>query len=267
LSLDGYSREEVEKIVNTLRHFEWNATVGEGTGCLPLSSEKFIETLVSVLHECNFPVKPAALYRRIAAKVAAIERKSMVIEKTPHHIHWVERILTHLPDAKFILLYCGPFDFIRVHRCQKDLIFHPLACSFMWRQYKKSFDRVSKTYHDRCVAVYFDDLLRSPEESVMHVLKFLDVPYEPLSHRMQPSRVVFSEEFYNPLKPADIFWMKMICGALIPPCEAKNFPVFICHPSIMLTLFSFPLWLLRALWKMRNEHHGSMMRYLLKWLQ
>jgi hypothetical protein len=100
------SPREIELVLRSLR----KARVMLRTRPLPGSYTKLPEQLNGALHSIRRePMSPGQLYMRIMRCIADQEGASCIIEKTPHHINWVDRIVKHLPDARFIVMIREPY--------------------------------------------------------------------------------------------------------------------------------------------------------------
>jgi hypothetical protein len=263
----AYSAEECRKLHRTLRSFTWDCTVGDSPGCFKgLHLVGFRGLIDSVFDEVTAPITPSALFARLTLAISRQTGKPIVIEKTPHHVKHVDRIVAAYPQAKFIILYCGPYDYIRVQRAQPDLPFHPIGVALLWRRYHIACEDVMARYPNQAVCVTFSELLDEPKFAMSRVLNFLELPPQDLTAQMPSCRMTFSDSFDDAIDPAHIFFMNTLCGREV---RASTSAMLTGRPSplsIAAELARLPFWLASNLRMNAREVQGSLSAYYLDWL-
>jgi hypothetical protein len=257
----GYERAQLDAILRVLVQFRWRATVGEGPGSLTLSLHGFRALLREVFAEVEPPISPAALFTAIAARVADTEGKRYALEKTPHHLNWVDRIVEHLPDSRFVVLLCDPYAFARFHR-RDDPLYHPITCAILWRRYMRSFEHVERRHPDRIVVVEANALASG--RGLDRVQRFLGVEEHDLP--APPGLAVVFTRTGDEAEAAETFWVNAICGRLLRRHGYTRRPTPFGVRPILGPLVSLPRWSRRSLPRARGPNFGST-RYLLNWLR
>jgi hypothetical protein len=263
----NYSKKQISALLKLLKGFDWNATIGNGPGCLvAFSLESFRQMLEDVLVGFQHPVGPSEVFQEIAENIAQAEGTRYVLEKTPHHVNWVERIMQYIPDSRFIILLCNPYDFMLFHKNQEDLFYHPISCSFMWRRYMVSSEKVIQKYSERTVVVHVNELMENAEIALERIQSFLGLELYELASRIPPHRVLLPSVGKKQLDEVDVFWMNLIAGNVM---RRNDYDTRCVQPSILKfgsSFFSLPSWCIGTFLEMKRTTPGSLIKYLITWI-
>jgi len=267
-SQDKYSIDELDQVLRYLRGGTY-AFLGKEAGCLKkIDKQAWIEILNSISKKTY---SPAELFLEVNNRICEIEGKSVVVEKTPHHIDFTERIKEYLPDAKFIVCYRDPFSFCLSYKHQGDRkeitakkkfrrLYHPLGAMLIWRRYNKSIQRTLRLFESHSIQIKFDDLRSSPQSTLERVFHFLDVePYNVDFNSVEKNSSFLKER--KTLEKQDLFWIYM----LLPSCSQGQKWIklrkCICF-KLLLSFLALPVWSLFVLWYfMRSVSPGSKVDY------
>lgn len=147
----------------------------------------------------------ANIFRDMLDRLSLQTGNDVWVEKTPRHLHFIDIIHRHLPDAQFIHI-------VRDGRAVVASI-HELAHTNpeTWGQYR-SVDRIIRRWNqclrdslhhisdDRHAIVSYDRVVQEPESVLRGLALFLDVQYEPIMieefHR-EAERVVKPHEAWK----------------------------------------------------------------------
>ena len=262
----GYSSEQLSRLERVLRQFEWAATVGEEPGCLRnLSLEGFRELLAATFAQVPAPIPPGPLFATLAERIADVEGKWYVFEKTPHHLNWVDRIVENVPGARFVVLLCDPYAFARLHR-EEDALYHPVGAAILWRGYMRSYERAAARYDDRIVVVDAGELARDGTGTLERVQGFFGLAPHDLSTPLVPFSRAFLAGADGEVDSVETFWINLLCGRLMRRhgYERRRTPV---EPRRLAgSLVSFPGWCVRAYPWARGKGTGPT-RYVMRWLR
>jgi UDP-GlcNAc:undecaprenyl-phosphate GlcNAc-1-phosphate transferase len=260
---DGYSREQLDRILRVLRQFRWKTTVGDEPGCLrTLSLDGFRELLAETFAQAQAPITPGLLFTTLAGHVADAEGKRYAFEKTPHHVNWFERIVRHVPRARFLVFLCEPYAFARFHR-EHDAHYHPLAAALLWRGYVRSYERASRRYADRIVVVDAAELARDGTRALERVQRFFGLEVHDLSRPLAGASFAAAAE---ELDPVETFWINLMCGRVMRRRGYARTPTPVAPRGLVRSLVSFPRWCTRALPRIKGKKIDST-RYVLHWLR
>ena len=83
------------------------------------------------------------------------QKKSVFIEKTPHHIQYTDRILNFFPETKFIVLMRDPYEWMLSYKFQGSQkstelrsifkkIYHPITAALVWKKNYYAINRLKK---------------------------------------------------------------------------------------------------------------------------
>lgn len=180
--------------------------------------EKFLQDVGASQAGLTLPKLPfvrsyVACFERTLRQLAQREGKSIWLEKTPEHLHFIQDIEQYLPQAKFIHIIRDGADTIAslYDLCQQ----HP----HIWGQYFEGLDgcidrwlndvAISRCYLQRSnhIAVRYETLITSTEVEIERLCQFLGVNFEPaiLTHYRQTSEtLVRSRESWKGLNQTAI---------------------------------------------------------------
>lgn len=263
-----YSDPQVKQVLQLLT-LDCKAFLGEGRGNLKQIDR---ERWQRMLGELNVEVaSPAGVFQAVCEEVKRQEQVDYVVEKTPHHVNWIPRILDAYPKAKFVVMVRDPYGFMLSYKHQGDrkqslakrdfrALYHPLACSFIWRRYIKSALQMNKRYPQQTLTVKFEELRTSPELCWSKVLNFFDFPNVPLVATNDRNSSFTGQR--HSLDSIDVFWMNLVSGGML---KAGGFKRQRSGASLLTVLRSicglFP-WGFRAAKLLKSRIPAGIMKYL-----
>ena len=101
---------------------------------------------------------------------------SHIVEKTPKHVHTIERIHKLLPNARFVLMVRNPLDnCASLHKRFGNL---KLAVD-RWIMDNKAVRAAKSKYPSAVKVLSYEELTESPERSLHAVCSFLDLSWDP----------------------------------------------------------------------------------------
>lgn len=106
---------------------------------------------------------------------------TMLLEKTPKHIHAVERILAVFPNAKFVVTVRNPLDNCAslykrfAHKKSKGLGY----AITRWNRDNLAALNLIKKHPESVHVVQFEKLTKDPETTLQNVFQFLDLLWQP----------------------------------------------------------------------------------------
>lgn len=275
-----YSLEQIQAILYRLKNEGMDAFLGETAGCLKYIHESNLDNLINeILQEIEQPLKPATLFLLILQKIAQFEHKTNVIEKTPHHVNWVERIITALPDARFIIMVRDPYSFMLSYKHQGDRytgkskqkhqnLYHPFLCAFLWRGYIKAANKAVNSYPQQTLLIRTEDLKKDAQSVLNKVQNFLLLEINKnLATKIPRDNSSFPEQEKPFLKAEDIFWMNLIAGREIRQFNFDLQSIPFKPLNILVSILKLPYWGIWTFFHLWNKTEGSVTKYLLHWLK
>lgn len=278
-----YTPEQVQQLADRLRSGSCIHDVsGEGSGNLRnISKENFESVVDAVLARLGDSPTPGELFIALCDVIAEAEGKRIGIEKTPHHINWIDRITGALPNAKFAIMLREPYSFMLSYKHQGDRKrefvrkqfrrrYHPLACAVVWRGCMKAAIGVAKHDPDRALMIEHNDLRSDPAAQLERVRSFFELPPPALPGTIPMANSSFPDGTRPELRADDIFWMNRIAGRLLIQAGYRRQPTprnaaavaFICWSILRL-----PLWAILNLFSLKRRTSGSIFVYLRRWLK
>ena len=255
------------------------SVAGEGPGCLRhLTLEQWTAHVDAVFDRLEPGATPADVFRGMASAIAAAEGKTITVEKTPHHLNWIDRILAHLPEARFVVMLRDPYGFllsykhIGDHRAEAIRRrfrnrYHPLAGAIVWRGSQRSADAAARLGDDRVLLVTQEDVSHRSSEVLDRVQRFFGLAVHDLSNAVPPDNTSFVRGARPELRSDDIFWMNLIAGRDLAAAGYERGPVGGGLGRIAWSVIRLPWWAVHNLVVMRRFVRGSVAGYLLRWVR
>lgn len=275
-----YGRPELDQLRTALAKKAFETTVGgPADGRMRRLRREDLPHLVRQTLQPLESSNPGAVFRSLADAIARAEGKSQWIEKTPHHLLHAERILTHLPDSRFVVTLRDPHGFMLSYKHQPghertvesrrrfERRYHPLGCALVWRNSLVSALRLSER-HPECVMILRQDALRDRPDAVLRdVQRFFLLKEDP---QVVPIESAVNSSFDQEQRPAltdpDIAWMNLVAGSQI---RAGGFrPSTARRPWLALgrSSLELPFWALRIAADTRRTADTNPLRYLRRWI-
>jgi len=199
-------------------------------------------------------------------------------EKTPRNVLYARDILQHFPDAMIVNLVRDPRDVLvsqknkwkRVRARNRAIRpaealrlrmnYHPVTMSLLWCAAVKSAQALDN--HPRVLSLRFEDLVRSPQQTVRSVCALAGIDFDPtmlhvpqldsstrpdshLPHGPNPERA-HAWSRTGGLDSAEIFICQQIAGALLKRHGYESVAIFPNPLLLAWHLFTFPFKALAA---------------------
>jgi len=253
---------------------------GQGPGCLRvLNRENVGEHLDVAFADFKAPQTPLALFQRLGAMVASAEGAAIAIEKTPHHVNWIGRIITEIPSARFLIMMRDPYDFMVSYQHQgaqksgserwkyrwKN---HPMGTALVWKGYLRSIDRATRDWPAQTLVVRFEDLRADADGVLDRVQRFFGLePVPSLAASVPPDNTSFPGGVRPRLRGEQAFWLNLAARRHIRAAgyELRRTPI---EPlRIIGSIAVVPFWFVRQYLHLRRRTGGSMLAYIWHWLR
>ena len=196
-----------------------------GVGNLKNITHENISEFIDEVHSSieNSTVTPAELFLKICKTVSKREHKPWVIEKTPHHLNFIDRIKRAFPKVKFVIILREPYGFMLSYKYaqdrlkylsaeekrQKKTMYHPLGCALVWKKYARSVRRAIVKFPDNTHLVKLEHIVEDSQTVLRKVLEFLNL--SPTDDILYPSvGSSFTKGKKPKLKSEDYFWINFV---------------------------------------------------------
>ncbi len=276
----GYSDQQVQMLLTRYSEGACLQSVrGDGPGALKRVSR---DNLAQVLERAftNLPdtPTPAQAYQCIADAIAHAEGKSVAVEKTPHHLNWLDRIFEAFPEARIVVLLREPYAFMLSykhqgdrkatdHRKRLERLYHPMACALIWRASMRSA-LAAQAHHGEQILFVEHERIKSDANAVLdEVQRFFQFEPMDLASRVPPDNTSFPNQKRPELKPADVFWMNLICGRVMARAGYVRRRVPFDPLGIAWSILRLPLWGIGCLLTLRRIVDGSLTTYIMRWFR
>lgn len=150
-----------------------------------IDSDEADRRLEQMFDEIEAPVRPGEVYAGLCDALAEGSGASVVIEKTPHHLRHVDRLLRHVPDARVLVILRDPYDFLLSYKHARDrradaarrqaeaVMWQPTGVALLWRSYWRAARDASQRFGAQVQIVRLEDIRDAPEREMAEVLDFL----------------------------------------------------------------------------------------------
>lgn len=143
-----YSDRQLNKIKEIYSNYGW---IGASeTNRSKEISDKFEEAIEKYYGTGSGT--PKQIFSCLVSSISWVHECSNVIEKTPHHIHFISRIMNYFPEAKFVVLKREFTEFLKSYKYQGSqfsdprirrsfrLKYHPAISCMIYRKYIRSIE-------------------------------------------------------------------------------------------------------------------------------
>lgn len=275
-----YSLEQIKAILNRLKNEGMYAFLGETAGCLKrIKQDNLVFLVNSIIQDIDRPLEPAKLFLLITQKIAQLENKQNVVEKTPHHVNWIDRIVRALPDSRFIVMVRDPYDFALSYKHQGDRyadeqqqqhhrLYHPFLSAFLWNGYIKAAEKAIASHSQQTLLVTTKELKTNPQLVLNKTQEFLRLEVYPnLADKVPQDNSSFEQAKKPSLQAEDIFWLNLLAGKRIARSNfaLKSTPF---EPlRIIWSILKLPYWGIWSFVHLRSKTEGSVKQYLWHWIK
>lgn len=225
------------------------------------------------------PANPASVFQAIAEVFMDLEGRSpFAIEKTPHHINWIERIRQAYPNARFIASAREPYSFMRSYKHQGDRqnpevrdlfhrLYHPIGCAIVWRGYIRSILAAEAQNGLAVLRVDFSRMKEDEEAVLREVQAHFGLPIEAIWDRVEADNTSFPTGKRPELSNTDIFWMNLIAGREIKKAGYIRRKCGLPILGILRSILRIPVWTIAVIKHIPKITGGSPIRYLKRWFK
>jgi hypothetical protein len=219
------------------------------------------------------------VFTSFAREMARAEGKFHWVEKTPHHLFYTDRILRHLPEARFVVMVREPYSFMLSYKyyrghentaaCSERFVrrYHPLACALVWRSSSKAAEGLARRMPNQTLVVRLQEVEADPVNTLRRVRSFLLLPEV---NNTLPAACKVNSAFGDVQKPnlsdSDIAWMNFIAGSAIESADYERRLQSIDVYDVCRSIADLPAWVVRWLRDTRLTTRGSLRRHLWDWL-
>ncbi len=280
-SEDGYyESDQIKRIGNAAAKRYWAPGDGKpGT----LASTQDGSLIQTIEHEfAAIPddqrMTPFEVFQTLCQAVAKAERKIVAVEKTPHHVMWRDRIDTYCPDHRMVITIRDPYSFMLSYKHQGDRYtadikrdfdrrYHPFGCAIVWRGYTRQIAESLQNRADRTLVIDFTDLQNNEDKVTRSIQEFFSLNYFPLAGKVPKSNSSFPTGNKPELQPEDIFWMNLMAKSEINRLGYGHRKAPFAPLRIGFSFISLVGWGVRNVLDMKKRVHGSLYKYLLRWIR
>ncbi|MFG0329530.1 MAG: sulfotransferase family protein [Phycisphaerales bacterium] len=274
---DGrYDQDHLDRIAANMKRGN-RAFLGDGPGChaaVPVDSlPALVDTALA-----DLPARPTPLevFDRLGREYAARQGKRFYVEKTPHNILWIDRIMRFNPQLRMVVLVRDPYEFMLSYKHQGDRkdpelrdlfhrLYHPIGCATVWRGYMRSSLTAASRFASHTHMVLFDDLVRNPAEEMRRMQDFFELEPHAIESRVPPDNTSFPRADRPELAPEDVFWMNLIAGGVMKRMDAERRRARIRPWRLLGSVCSLVPWAWRSYRQVSTTSSEPFWRYLTRW--
>lgn len=273
---DGaYGTKEIDSVIHFQRDLN-KAFYGDTSGCLKNVGMTDWHQILDGLKNYEGE-SPGVVFDYLAEHIGLLEKKPLVIEKTPHHLNHISRIEESYPDSRYIVMVRDPYSFMlsykyqglqrsAEHRKHMARYFHPIGCALVWKAY--AFQAISEISRlgDRATLVRFEELRTDSQKVWTQVLEFLDIKQVNLPI-VKDKNSSFSQHTRPELDAIDIFWINFIAKDLISKLGYEKHVAKASIFSIAASLYLLIPCAVRVLREISSRSSGNIFAYVWNWVR
>jgi hypothetical protein len=219
---------------------------------------------------------PGELFNRLTDEVLELTGREYWVEKTPHHMMYLDRILDQLPDSRFVVMLRDPRAFMLSYKQQGDRkaaevrkrfhrLYHPAPASLVARRTYGA--ALAAERMEQVLVVPLERLQSSPEEWMPRIRGHLRLPLDgPMLYPKANSSFVDGRVEHRPLSSAELTWLAWLAGpsATRAGYDLGDMPT----SSIALagSAATLPWWLLRNARFISRLDRGGLRSTIRRWV-
>ena len=219
----AYDRGLVNKVVTVQADKDWAATTGDEQGALPglLAGQygRLVATAARVLPD---PATPRSLYLAICMALSLQQKKSVVVDKTPGHLLFLQRIESAFPDSRCVVVSREPLGFIAslTHRKEgrpvhdqpwlRRLAYHPALTVLLWRRYARAMLALQQQPRHAILLLDYSDIQKDPGHVLARVCTHLGVDPTRLRVANGAANSGVQRKTRGGLPPATGHWLRIL---------------------------------------------------------
>lgn len=218
---------------------------------------------------------PREVFNKMCSIVSNTSGKKCILEKTPHHINWIDRIISSYPNSKFMVTYRNPYGFMRSYKHQGDRknkeieksykkLYHPIGCSMIYRGYARSIIRAKSLYPEKILSIPLESINEEPKSVLKKSCRFLGFSYEKecLLQKINSSFPKNEKE----LNEVEITCMNWISKREIRRLGYQKRNSDVSVSELLRMLAGVPKWGIDVWKHLRKHQNASVVKYITRWL-
>tara|TARA_R110001583_G_scaffold33308_2_gene112493 strand:- start:16 stop:1044 length:1029 start_codon:yes stop_codon:yes gene_type:complete len=240
----------------------------------------FLQSVKNVVESSFFPENgrytPKDVFDIGMGAFGRVMGKSVIVEKTPHHLMWLERINANYPESKFIITIRDPYECMLSYKHQSDRktgvekkklksIYHPVLYPIIWKASMNKAKKYSCMYDGRVLLIRNEDIKKDQLCVLKKIEKFLNLKEGDLKPREQLNSS-FTEAVKPDLSSADIFWMNIMAGRLVKEYRGSLRLVGKDYSSIFFSTFTLFPSIFSALRVRAKDSNMNVLKYAASWI-
>lgn len=276
---DGrYSREETAMVLESLRN-GFKHFVGDGPGHLKkVTSQHGGEIIEAVARQLPPRPTPYEVFATYGREIARREGKATFVEKTPHSVLWIDRIIAQAPDLRMLVLVRNPYDFMLSYKHQGDRkpaevrqafqeVYHPFGCAMVWRGYARAALKARDVYPRQTLLISFEELTAPESGAIQCLQEFFGLPIEPIERLVPTDNTSFPGGARPELSAVDLFWMNLIARKWIRTLGYERQRTPFAPLGVLWSLVTLVPWAWRSYRYVASTRRDSTLKYLLNWVR
>ncbi len=262
------------------RHAERFATLKldpAGTSGLWPERTSVSDDIAEAMRRTTAPCSPDVLFQAITDTVLSLTGRKFWVEKTPHHMMYLDRMLGYFPDARFVVMIRSPAAFLQSYKQQGDRkspearrlfhrIYHPAMASLVARRTYEAAERADR--YEQVFLVRLEDLASAPEIWLPRVREHLKLPdVTSASFAKDNSSFADGRVEQRPLSNAECAWLRKITG---PAAARLGYDVGSLQGSTRALAMSgatLPWWGIRNARTLTKLDQGGIRSLIKRWMR
>lgn len=236
---DGnYRPTHIRRLLRIQRAKDWQTTTGDDASLPDIPTGEYGALVAKALTphiETLQGGRPEVLFSAIVSQIASRTGKPIIVEKTPGHLLFLDRIREAYPEAPIVILKREPLGFaasltyrpaagvIAGRPCVRSFAYHPAIVTYLWRGYARSLLAQLADRDSRVLVVDHAMLNQDTKGVAQAVARHLGAGTARLEVNPRPVNSSFASRPGREAPAATTFWLRRLalqeCTRLYPALE------------------------------------------------
>lgn len=223
---DGeYDLRQIQQIAKIQSGKEWQTTTGDDRNLPGLKIgdyQRIANDLVTCSLSLDCKETPTTVFYKLASGVAQVQDKTFVIEKTPGHLLFLDRIRTAYPLSPTIILFREPYGFIaslthhaarpsqKIPLWLKRFAYHPALTVYWWKVYARSLIAQQREQNNKTLLIDHHQLITDPGSAVRSAATHMGIDPNLLTVDQTPVNSSFAKMPRRSAPNTTGYWLRLL---------------------------------------------------------
>ncbi|MCH2160401.1 MAG: sulfotransferase [Phycisphaerales bacterium] len=269
--------EEIERIAH---HFENNHLVpAGGDGSITDDGLALGGKAAEAVRACTPGMHPGEVFASMCQGVLEATGRTYWVEKTPHHLQHLDRILRFMPEARILVMLRSPASFLRSYKHQGDRkdselrekfhrLYHPALASLVGRGTYRATEDACAKWPGQVMVVRLEELIAKPADWMPRIRAHLELPADaPATYQRHNSSFEHDPAMQADLTRVETTWLRLVLGKDAQKLDFELPPRRFAPIGMLVSVCALFPWVVRN-WSFMSQHNSGGVRGMIRrWLR